>query len=292
MSNGVVVVTGAAGLVGRAVCSVLKGSGVDILPIVRPGSDPRSGMLCDLAQPDAFGELEGPVAAIVHLAAAVPMAAEFPDTEEVASLTRMMDANVLALAERFECPVLYASTCGLYRKNGDGSRLESSDDALDACTPYLRAKLDGEKMFMAYGNALIMRVSAPVGPGMRKSTIASRFIEQARSGKSISLWGTGGRRQNFIAVADIGRFVWLALSSGAQGIFNVAAPHSISMRELAETVIEVVGAGCLEYTERSDPNEHQRADYDTSKAERVLGWVASTSLVEPLAALAEERFRK
>lgn len=292
MSAGVVVVTGAAGLVGKAVCSVLKDNGVDVLPIVRSGSDSRSGMIFDLTQPDAFGQLDGPVAAIVHLAAAVPMAAEFPDTEEVAALTRAMDANVLALAKRFQCPVLYASSCGLYRKGCDLPKVEDSDDVLDPCTPYLRAKLDGELMFLNYGNAVIMRISAPIGAGMRKTAIASRFIEQARSGKSISLWGAGGRRQNFIAVGDIGRFVWMVLSSGAQGIFNVAAPYSISMRELAEIVIEVVGAGRIEYAKQPDPNEHQKADYDTSKAERLLGWVASTSLTEPLAALAAERFRK
>jgi nucleoside-diphosphate-sugar epimerase len=292
MSSGVVVVTGAAGLVGKAVCSVLEGNGVDVLPIIRPGSDPRLGMLCDLTQPDAFEQLEGPVAAIVHLAAAVPMAAEFPDTEEIAALTRAMDANVLGLAKRFQCPVLYASSCGLYRKDWDLPKVEESDDVLDPCTPYLRAKLDGERMFLSYGNAVIMRISAPIGPGMRKTAIASRFIEQARSGNSILLWGAGGRRQNFIAVADIGRFVWMVLSNGAQGIFNVAAPCSTSMRELAEIVIDVVGAGRIEYAEQPDPNEHHKADYDTSKAERVLGWVASTQLTEQLAVHAAERFRK
>lgn len=292
MSAGVVVVTGAAGLVGKAVCSVLKDNGVDVLPIVRPGSDSRTGMIFDLTQPDAFGQLEGPVAAIVHLAAAVPMAAEFPDTEEVADLTRAMDANVLALAKRFHCPVLYASSCGLYRKGCDLPKVEDSDDVLDPCTPYLRAKLDGERMFLNYGNAVVMRISAPIGAGMRESAIVSRFMRNVRVGAPIRLWGSGGRQQNFISVTDIGAFVCKALESELHGVFNVAAPRSVSMRELAETVIEVMGEGGIEYANMPDPNERERADYDTTKGDRLLGWVARDTLPSMLVELRGEQFRK
>lgn len=292
MTRGVVVVTGAAGLVGQVVCSMLKEAGGDVLPIVRPGGDVRSGMPRDLTQPGAFGALERSVSAIVHLAAAVPMAAEFPDTEQVATWTRAMDINVLNLASRLRCPVLYASSCGLYRKGCDVPKREDLDEALDPCTPYLRAKREGEQMFLAYGDAVIMRISAPIGRGMRKAAIVSRFLEAARGGDPIRLWGSGARQQNFISVTDIADFVRVALGSEARGIFNVAARRPVSMRELAEAVINVVGGGRIEYTAVPDPNESERADYDTTKAERLLGWVAQDSLSSMLVELKGEQFRK
>ena len=291
MNKGVVVVTGAAGLVGQAVCSVLQGGSMDLLPVVRHGAGVDRGFPCDLTQPDALGGIGGPVAAIVHLAAAVPMAAEFPDTEEVAALTRAMDANVLALAKRFQCPVLYASSCGLYRKGSDLPKVEDLDEALDPRTPYLRAKYDGERLFLDYSNAVVMRISAPIGRGMRKTAIASRFVEAALGEAPIRLWGSGARQQNFISVADIAAFVRLALGSDVRGVFNVAAPHPVSMRELAETVIDVMGAGRIEYADTPDPNERERADYDTTKAQRLLGWVAQENLASMLAELKREQFR-
>jgi len=291
MNNGVLVVTGAAGLVGQAVCSVLQASSMDLLPIVRQGARVNRGFPCDLTEPDALVGIEGPVAAIVHLAAAVPMAAEFPDTEEAAALTRAMDANVLALAKRFQCPVLYASSCGLYRKGNDQPKVEDLDEALDPCTPYLRAKYDGERLFLDYGNAVVMRISAPIGRGMRKTAIASRFVEAALGNEPIRLWGSGTRQQNFISVVDIAAFVHLALGSDLRGVFNVAARHPVSMHELAEAVIDVMGTGRIEYSDTPDPNEYERADYDTTKAAHLLGWVPKITLASMLAELKGEKFR-
>lgn len=292
MNTGVVVVTGAGGLVGQAVCYSLQAKGYSVLPIVRPGSAPHAAMSCDLALPGALDGLESPVAAIVHLAAAVPMAAEFPDTEEVAALTRAMDANVLSLAKRFRCPVLYASSCGLYRKGCDLPKVEDLEDALDPCTPYLRAKLDGERLFLEYGDAVIMRISAPIGAGMRKTAIVSRFIENVRAGDPILLWGSGARKQNFISVSDIAAFACEALAHGVRGLFNVAAPYSVSMRELAEAVVRVMGTGRVEYADLTDPLEGERADYDVHKTERLMGWVARDTLDHMLAELKREQFRK
>lgn len=292
MSKGTVVVTGAAGLVGQAVCSALASSSIDFLPIVRQKSDIQRGFPCDLTQPDALAGIEGPVMAIVHLAAAVPMAAEFPDTEDVAALTRAMDANVLGLAQRLQCPVVYASSCGIYRKVSDLPKVEDLDEGLDPCTPYLRAKYDGERMFLDYGNAVIMRVSAPIGHGMRKTSIVSRYIDALADGAAIRLWGSGARQQNFISVADIAAFVSLVLEGRARGVFNVAARQPVSMRELAETVVAVMGAGRIEFADMPDPNERERAYYDTTKAERILGWVAKETLASMLAEVKGEKFRQ
>jgi nucleoside-diphosphate-sugar epimerase len=291
MSKGLVLVTGAAGLVGQAVCSVLEKEGFNILPVLRRSGGSRSGLICDLTQPGALAQFDKPAVAIVHLAAAVPMAAEFPDTQEVADMTRAMDAAVLVLAERLQCPVLYASTCGLYRKVSDLPKVEHLPDALDPCTHYLRAKLHGERLFQGHGQSIIMRLSAPLGPGMRKTAIASRFIDCVRAGRPIQLWGSGARRQNFISVADIALFVRRALEGDVGGVFNVAAPRSISMRELAETVIDILGAGRIEYLPVADPNEQELADYDTTKAARLLGWAARDALWGILAGIKGEQFR-
>jgi nucleoside-diphosphate-sugar epimerase len=292
MSKGRVLVTGAAGLVGQAVCSALGSSSIELLPIVRQGRDTQSGFSCDLTQPDALAAIEGQVMGIVHLAAAVPMAAEFPDTENVAALTRAMDANVLGLAQRIQCPVLYASSCGLYRKVSDLSKVEDLEEELDPCTPYLRAKYDGERMFLDYGNAVIMRISAPIGRGIRKTAIVSRFIDTLVRGGAIRILGSGARQQNFISVADIADFVSLALVGDSRGVFNVAARHPVSMRELAETVVAVMGAGHIEFADIPDPKEWERADYDTTKAERLLGWGAKQSLASMLVELKGEKFRQ
>lgn len=292
--NSSVLVTGADGLVGRAVCRRLLHERIPFIALTRrPSVFVQNSMIHDLTVDRSLVDvIRGHVSVVVHLAAAVPMSAAYPDTEEMADLTRRMDAGILRAAKIWGCPVLYASTCGLYDRKID--RLKSEDDTslINVCSPYLAAKREGEEKFLAQGDSTVMRLSAMLGPGQRRNSIVSRFIESARTDGTITLWGSGRRQQNFVDVLDVAEFVKMALGSPVPGTFNVATSTPTTMLELARLIMEIVGRGRVVLAGRDDPNELDTADYDVRRAQFTYGWSAKTSLAQSLQNLCSETFRE
>lgn len=287
-----VLVTGADGLIGRAVCRMLSSEGIDFLGITKSPGDDTHGLAHDLTrQVPLVDVVNQPVSGIVHLAAAVPITRSCPDDLSSAESTRRIDRTILAAAYHWQCPVMYASTCGLYDSQLPNMKNEDCEGAIAPRTPYLAAKLDGEQRFLDYGNSVVMRIAAAVGPGQRKSTIVSRFIETARAGQPITLWGTGRRQQNFVSTADIAVFIGLALRSEERGVFNVASDTPTSMRTLAHEVVAVIGRGSVAYADVGDPEEGATAHYDTTRATKTFGWRCQVSLARMLEQLRTECFR-
>ncbi len=288
-----ILITGADGLVGRAICKSLEKEKVSFLPLTRVpskaiGQQVNYDLSSNVSLPDV---IDGPISGVVHLAAAVPMSSAYPDTEKMADLTRQIDANVCDAAKSWGCPVIYASTCGLYNRRKDVLKKEGDDFIIDASTPYLVAKKEGESRFLQYANSIVMRIAGPIGPGQRNSSVVSRFIAAARSGEDICLWGSGRREQNFVDVIDLAKFVSLALKNPVNGVFNVASATPTSMLDLANEVVSVAESGSVVLAGVEDPNELDTAHYDVSRAYEVYGWMASTPLRQSLQKILKEEFR-
>lgn len=283
-------VTGAAGLLGRAVVLACQQQGWRVYAVVR-GVAPAGAhpIRADLSVPDVdlLRLMPEKPDAIVHLAAAVPHAAEFPDTELTANLTRNMDRCVHAAALAWNIPVVYASTCGLYDRHDASWKAEDAD--VKAVSPYFAAKLDGEALFGALPQTTMMRLSALYGPGLRRNLVLARFMTQARLGEPITVWGSGQREQDFIHAADAAGFVLAVLKAAHPGIYNVAAGKPTAMRDLAEIVAECLG-GRVVSAGRIDPLDHETARYDIAKAAEKLKWSPSIGLSDGIAMLAGEAF--
>lgn len=275
---GPVLVTGAAGLVGRAVVARLGLAGLSVIPVVRTGPTPADGLVTDLrlcSVADILRRLPAAPSAIVHLAAAVPHWARYADTPVSADATKAMDRTIVELSSRTQAPLIYASTCGLYDP-ADASWKTEAYPVLPR-TPYFHAKLEGERL-AAGVDAAILRLSAPYGPGLPPALVLNRFMDQARQGETLQVWGAGSREQDFIAVGDIARAVLSCLIRRQGGVFNIAAGRPISMIELARLVIKAVGGGDVLVGAAPDPAEGHSARYAVIKAARDLDWAPQEDL--------------
>jgi GDP-L-fucose synthase len=112
-----------------------------------------------------------------------------------------------------------------------------------------------------------------------------RFDEAKRDGThSVTLWGTGSPRREFLHVDDMAAACLFLLDNYDEpGHINVGVGEDVTIRELAEIVAGVVGyEGRLEW-DTSKPDGMPRKLLDVSKI-HALGWKAKIGLVDGITA--------
>ena len=284
LSSRNIVVTGAAGLIGRAVTSHLRALGATVTSIARQQSNdiPSQLKLMDLVrQPLEMAIKERPDA-IIHLAAAVPHSARYPDNADSAKQTRTIDTNVRDAAMAWQCPVVYMSTCGLYDRLNQDIKFEDDDTNISLISPYFEAKKHGEALFTDCDQSTILRLSAPIGPGIQSTLVVSRFLHMAETNQAISLWGSGNREQNFIDARDVAELIATTVLWPQPGVYNLAAIEPVTMKELAQEVISVCGKGSVTFSGTPDPLDSETARYSTEKIRNTFNWAPRFSLRESL----------
>jgi GDP-L-fucose synthase len=110
-----------------------------------------------------------------------------------------------------------------------------------------------------------------------------RFHEAKVTGaSSVTVWGTGTPRREFLHVDDLARALILLMESYSDpSIINVGTGVDVTLRELAETMGVVVGfRGEISY-DTSKPDGTPRKVLDVSRI-RSLGWKPDYSLVDGL----------
>ena len=177
--------------------------------------------------------------------------------------------------------------------------------------PYALAKIVGIEMCWSYNRQygtqyLAVMPTNLYGPGdnyhPENSHVIPALIRKFHEAKingsdSVSVWGTGHARREFMYSEDMAdACVYLMNLSDAQFIpllgqdrndglpplMNVGVGHDLSIRELAETVKEVVGyQGTIEF-DSTKPDGTPRKLMDVGRL-NAMGWHASTSMQSGLA---------
>jgi GDP-L-fucose synthase len=118
-------------------------------------------------------------------------------------------------------------------------------------------------------------VSSHVIPAMIR-----RFVEARDGGRAqVELWGDGSATREFLFVDDAARAFRLAIEryDGAEPV-NVGSGKEISIRDLAALVAEVVGYEGDVTWDTTKPNGQPRRRLETSRAEELFGFAATTPL--------------
>ncbi|WP_419910021.1 GDP-L-fucose synthase family protein [Hoeflea sp.] len=160
--------------------------------------------------------------------------------------------------------------------------------------PYAIAKIAGIKLCENYnrqfgtGYVSVMPTNL-YGPNdnydLAGSHVLPALIRKAHEAKlrgahEIVVWGSGSPMREFLFVDDMAdACVFVMESDLRDGLFNVGTGRDITIRELAETVMEVVGfQGAIAF-DRSKPDGTPRKLLDVSRMTD-RGWTAKTGLKE------------
>ena len=157
-------------------------------------------------------------------------------------------------------------------------------------------KAAGEAYHLLYGKVYGLRVCAlrltnTYGPRMRvrdaRQTFLGVWLKAALVGETIEVWGDGSQRRDLLYVDDTVRaFLSAAARDEANGeVFNVGAPTSVTLKELAELLVSLrAGASYVLVPFPADRKAIDIGDYYTAggKIRDVLGWEPSVGLEEGL----------
>jgi UDP-glucose 4-epimerase len=147
-------------------------------------------------------------------------------------------------------------------------------------------KLAGERYHVLYNNVYgirtsVLRLTNTYGPRIlvknNRQTAIGWLIRQVMDGETITIFGDGLQLRDFTYVDDaVEAFLLAGANDAANGqVFNIGAQEPISLRELAELLIEVAGTGKYELV--PFPPERKAIDIgsiyvDDRKIRRVLKW--------------------
>jgi UDP-glucose 4-epimerase len=192
---------------------------------------------------------------VFHLAAAVGV--ELVVHSPIRTIETNLEETeaILIAAGASSTPVLLASTSEVYGKSSKPAFSEDDDLLIGPPTlgrwSYACSKLMDEFLALAYHKerglpVIISRLFNTVGPRQtgRYGMVLPRFVAAALKNEPLRVYGSGEQTRCFCHVRDtVEALVRLHATSQAAGeVFNIGSTAEISIRALAERVIQLLGS--------------------------------------------------
>lgn len=296
-----VLVTGGAGFLGSHLCERLLADGHDVLCVDNfyTGSKDNIAHLFDssyfeLIRHDVTFPLYVEVDRIFNLACpASPMHYQH-DPVQTTKTSVHGAINMLGLAKRVGARILQASTSEVYGDPHVHPQHESywgNTNPIGERACYDEGKRCAETLFFDYHRQhrvqiKVARIFNTYGARMHPNDgrVVSNFVVQALRGEPITIYGDGAQSRSFCHVDDLIEGLVRLMNSDAAltGPMNLGNPNEFTIRELAETVIELTNSpSTIEYQPLPSDDPRQRCP-EISAARETLGWEPRTTLREGL----------
>jgi UDP-glucose 4-epimerase len=103
--------------------------------------------------------------------------------------------------------------------------------------------------------------------------VISIFFDRLAKGQPLTIYGDGEQYRDFVHVSDVVQANLRAAALGKPGrVFNVGGGTKATIRDLAETMIEITGIEVPVESLDFRPGEVRRSVADVSRARRELGY--------------------
>lgn len=289
MNARTILVTGAAGFIGRHLCAALLARGEAVLGVDNFSAGAREALPAhpkftldeaDVADEAQCLRLCRNVRAIVHLAAFSSVPRSLADPAQAQRDTEQSTLSLLrAASDRVVARFVLASSSSVY---GDTKELPVREDAAPAPkSPYAQAKLASEvhlRQAAPKVDGVALRFFNLYGPGQRADSAYAAavpiFASRVLRGEPVTIYGDGNQTRDFLYVSDAVDAILRALDSRrafAGAPINVASGQAATINELIKLISRAAG--------RPAQVQHQperRGDIRASHADitRARQWLA------------------
>lgn len=301
-----VLVTGAAGFIGRHLTAHLLGLGADVSAFVRYNSRGETRLAelpggVDGAAVDVIaGDLKDPQAVaravrgrdvVFHLAALIGIPYSYVHPYDYVQTNTLGTAHVLdACREHGVQKLVVTSTSEVY---GTACYVPIDEaHPLQAQSPYAASKIAADQLALSYFRTFdlpvaLVRPFNTYGPGQSARAVIPAIITQAMAGDTVRLGSLTPRRDlTFVedTAAGMVRVAEVRESSGE--VINLGQGTDISIGELAEKIFALLGTRPRLDTDasrlRPERSEVMRLVADSRKAAGLLGWQPRVGLDDGL----------
>jgi UDP-glucose 4-epimerase len=286
-----VLVTGGAGFIGSHVVDRLAAHGhepviFDLIHSPHHAPAEVKTVVGDLADRDATRRAVRGCDAVIHLAAVADVNDVVADPIRADRINVHGTQMILEAARQEEIArVVYGSTVWVYgNAPAEGDLDEDAPLALPSHL-YTATKIAGEMYCRSYnslygGEHTILRFGIPYGPRARPAAVVPAFIARAQSGEALTIAGDGRQTRQFVYVEDLAEGVVAGLiPAAADRVFNLVGDEETSVRQIADTVRELVAPVPIVHGPERPADVHI-GRISGERAARELGWRAETPFLD------------
>lgn len=296
-----ILVTGGAGFLGSHLCERLLAAGNDVLCVDNYFTGRRDNVAhlmgnsrFEVMRHDVTFPLYVEVDEIYNLACPASPVHYQHDPVQTTKTSVHGAINMLGLAKRLRAKILQASTSEVY---GDPVVHPQTEDYWGNVNPigmrscYDEGKRCAETLFFDYHRQHRLRIKVArifntYGPRMhpKDGRVVSNFIMQALDGQPITIYGAGTQTRSFCYVDDLveGLIRLMGTEDAVTGPMNLGNPVEMTIRELAELVIELTGSRSRLVFEPLPHDDPVQRRPDIGFARRQLAWEPQMALREGL----------
>jgi UDP-glucose 4-epimerase len=296
-----VLVTGGAGFIGSHIVERLikEGNSVTVMDTLLRGNKLTKDTFNavqfiekDVRDEIAVNNAMKNVDVVFHLAAVLGVDVVADNPVETMEVETIGTRNIARAALRNDVQkILYASTSGIYGHSAMEQAV-NEEVMVDPRTSYAMAKRYNEIYLAALNeekgiNTVSLRFFNVYGPRQDNRMVIPRFIEQAKAGNPITVFGDGKQTRDFTYIDDTTEACirLMEKSNGAQ-IFNIANEKEGCIEELAATIKDMTQSNSeIKYLEAPT----KRYDYEvgrrvgsSEKLKNAVGYKPDTTLAQGL----------
>ena len=307
-----IIVTGAAGFIGRFVALRLLDRGEDVVGVddfnayYDPGlKEARIEALLerpnfrlvrmDVAEAAAFDDLVRQTGArrIVHLAAqaGVRYSIDNPFAYERANLSGHLSVLEACRNVRGFEHLVYASSSSVYGERSSDGAFREEEAAEAPASLYAATKRSGELMSGAYGNLYGLaqtglRFFTVYGPWGRPDMAYFIFTQKILAGEPIEVFGEGRMARDFTYIDDIVDGVVGALdrppAAGENRILNIGDSRPVGLMDMITTLERALGREAQKVYAPMQPGDVTATFADISRLNALTGYQPKVKLEEGL----------
>jgi UDP-glucose 4-epimerase len=291
MRDEIIGVTGGSGFVGSHVVDALVRAGheVRVLDPKAPQRDDVDWADVDMLDQESVTDALKGVGPVFHLAAMADVNDIVADPAESVALNTLGVARILEAARRVDAGrVILSSTVWVYAAtHGDEVDETTLFDLATDRHLYVSQKIAAEMLCRDYQTLFgrpysVLRYGIPFGPRMRSDLVVAAFLLRAMRGEPLRIDGDGSQERRFVYVEDLAAAHVLVLSDVAENrTYNLESNEAISIRELAETVRDLVGNVEVTFGP-SRPGDYKARVVRSDRARDELGWNPQHTFAEGL----------
>jgi UDP-glucose 4-epimerase len=303
VQNNRVALTGASGMLGRAIIKQLANrSDTSLLAIYRTDPPPSAGnitnCMANLDRPDEIARAlhEFNPTVLIHTAA-TGMQQPRPDETTLRKVNVELPARLAEAASALDgCHFVHISSGLAYKDQGRPLR---EDDPLDTIHPYGASKAEAEGKLRAAAqdrhlHLTILRPFSFTGEGDFGTRLFPSLLRGALEKKPFEM-SAGDQVRDHATVNDIARGVIAAAfahSKQQPAIFNLGSGDTRTLRELVISVTRDLSIGVdVRFGARAySPHEQMFMAADITSASRKLGWQPRENIAQAVWELASSSF--